>query len=68
MEYFLADLLLNQEEVLQLNKMVVNELIKIIDNYSMLGMDGIFFCEDWGTQDRLLISPSLWRQIFKPDF
>jgi uroporphyrinogen-III decarboxylase len=32
------------------------------------GADGVFFCEDWGTQDRLLVSPALWRDLFKPGF
>ena len=26
------------------------------------------FCEDWGTQDRLMIDPSLWREEFRPRF
>lgn len=68
MEYFLADIILEKERVLQLNEIVVNELLKMIDIYSELGIDAIFTCEDWGTQDRLLISPALWRDMFKPSF
>ena len=29
-------------------------------------MDGVFFCEDLGVQDRLLMSPEMWREIFRP--
>ena len=68
MELFLADLILEREYVLRLKEMVEEELIKIIDNFAGLGFDAIFFAEDWGTQDRLLISPALWREVFKPSF
>jgi len=33
-----------------------------------VGADGVMFCEDWGTQERLLVSPKMWRDLFKPDF
>ena len=68
MEYFLADLLLEKDSVMRLNDIVVNELLKIIDNFADAGIDALFFCEDWGTQDRLLINPVLWRELFKPSF
>jgi uroporphyrinogen decarboxylase len=29
-------------------------------------VDGIVISDDWGSNDRLLISPSTWRKIFKP--
>ena len=32
------------------------------------GVDVMGFGEDWGSQDRLLISPSSWRRIFKPRY
>ena len=28
--------------------------------------DGVFFCDDWGSQRALLISPDMWRELFKP--
>ena len=33
-----------------------------------VGFDGIHFADDWGTQDELIISPVLWRRIFKPRY
>jgi len=68
MENFLMDVLLHKEEVLRLNDMVVDMLLKVIDNYAAIGADGVTFAEDWGTQDRLLISPKMWRELFKPSF
>ncbi len=32
------------------------------------GFDGIHFADDWGTQSGLMISPSLWRRLFKPRY
>ncbi|MBN1542829.1 methyltransferase [candidate division KSB1 bacterium] len=29
-------------------------------------VDGIFFMDDWGTQNQLLIPPRVWRELFKP--
>lgn len=30
--------------------------------------DAISFADDWGTQDRLMINPNLWRSFFKPRY
>ncbi len=30
------------------------------------GVDALFFADDWGSQKSLLVSPALWRQVFKP--
>ncbi|MHB1037933.1 MAG: uroporphyrinogen decarboxylase family protein [Pirellulales bacterium] len=32
------------------------------------GFDGIHFADDWGTQSGMMISPGLWRQLFKPRY
>ena len=32
------------------------------------GFHGIHFADDWGTQSGLMISPRLWRQLFKPRY
>ncbi|MFC1551209.1 uroporphyrinogen decarboxylase family protein [Candidatus Latescibacterota bacterium] len=32
------------------------------------GFDGVHFQDDWGTQDSLIISPGLWREVFKPRY
>lgn len=68
MDYFLMDLVLHEKQVLRLNEMVVDMLLGLIERFGTIGADGIMFCEDWGTQDRLLVSPTTWRRIFKPSF
>jgi hypothetical protein len=32
------------------------------------GFHGIHFADDWGTQTGLMISPKLWRRLFKPRY
>jgi hypothetical protein len=32
------------------------------------GFHGIHFADDWGTQNGLMISPALWRKLFKPRY
>lgn len=32
------------------------------------GFHGIHFADDWGTQSGLMISPPLWRKLFKPRY
>lgn len=34
--------------------------------WARTGVDALMFMDDWGSQQALLIDPSLWREIFKP--
>jgi hypothetical protein len=68
LENYLCDLVLERKNVDRLNAIVRAELLKSIDRWGAAGADAIMFCEDWGTQDRLMISPELWRDVFKPEF
>lgn len=55
---------------------VLGELIDIlvemnlaaIEHYAALGFDGLIFPDDWGLQNRLMISPADWRKIWKPRY
>lgn len=38
---------------------------ELIELTAQMGLDGIHFADDWGTQEGLIISPALWRKIFK---
>ena len=66
METFLADCAENPEKVTYLLGKVADVLEKQIHRYADIGVDGIATGEDWGTQDRLLVSPPMFRKIFKP--
>ncbi len=39
-----------------------------IERFAAAGVDGLIFCDDWGLQDRLMINPETWRQIWKPRY
>ena len=39
---------------------------KEVELWSKTDVDAIMFMDDWGAQFNLLISPSMWREIFKP--
>jgi hypothetical protein len=66
MEVYLQDLLLERDAVDGLHDRVAGLLERMIDRYADAGAEVIFTCEDWGTQERLLISPALWREIYAP--
>ena len=66
MEIYFMDLIDAREPIDRLHDRVTTLLEGVIDRYGEAGMDGIMFCEDLGTQDRLLMGPAMWREIFRP--
>lgn len=64
-ETFLADVLLYPDEVNSLQRRVVDLLERCMDQWATTDCDGLMFAEDWGTQERLLVSPKLWREMFE---
>jgi len=68
LDNYLLDCAAEPELVRRLNGTVLDLILKMVDIYADIGADGVFFCEDWGTQDQLLISPAMWRDLFLPDF
>jgi uroporphyrinogen decarboxylase len=68
LEEYLADILLEPENVKALLLRVENLLAETIVQYARAGVDGVMFPEDWGTQTSLMIRPQTWREMFKPGF
>lgn len=68
MDNFLADTLLEPDRVKQLLDRLTDIFAREIERYAEIGCDGVMACEDWGTQDRLFVSPACWRELFKPGF
>ena len=66
MEVYFVDLVVERERIDILHDRVTTVLEGMIDRYGEAGMDGVMFCEDLGIQDRLLMSPDMWRDIFRP--
>lgn len=68
METFLEDILLHPEEVRQLQRRVVDLLKRCMEQWARVDSDGVMFAEDWGMQDRLLIAPRVWHDVFEWGF
>ena len=68
MEIFLTDCAENPDQVSQLLNRVADVIESDIHHYAEIGVDAIMSGEDWGTQDRLLVSPPMFRRLFKPVF
>lgn len=68
LDQYLMDLALYPEKVGILHNRIDDVLEQMIRQYAAAGADGVMLGEDWGTQTNLMISPTMWRQIFKPGF
>ncbi len=60
------DLAYDCDEVYRLREMVHDFYLKDIELWCKSDVDGVFFMDDWGTQQSLLISPKQWRAFYKP--
>lgn len=58
----------NPDELCRLIDVLVEMNLYAIEKYAELGFDGYVWCDDWGLQDRLMISPDSWREIWKPRY
>lgn len=52
--------------VLGLLRRIHSYYVKELEFWVSTSVDAIRFMDDWGAQNRLLISPGLWRELFKP--
>ncbi len=53
-------------EVWKLRDLVHEFFLRELELWTRTDVDAISFMDDWGSQTRLLISPTLWREMFKP--
>ena len=68
LDAFLMDVLTEPEKVKRLLGLVEEQLHHAIRHYGEAGADAVMFCEDWGTQEQLLVRLETWREMFKPGF
>jgi uroporphyrinogen decarboxylase len=66
MEIYFTDLLAERERIDILHDRVTTLLEGVIEQFGRAGVDAVMFCEDLGTQDRVLMGPPLWRDIYRP--
>lgn len=62
----LVDPYLYPREFQDLGERIVAFNLASIEEQLALGIDGIFFSDDWGTQESLLMNPNDWRRWYKP--
>lgn len=67
-ENALSDLVLNPEPVHRLLELITDMTLDIVDNFQKAGADGFMLVDDWGAQDRSLISPRHFEKFFLPRY
>ncbi|NLG27734.1 MAG: hypothetical protein GX557_07460 [Chloroflexi bacterium] len=68
MEIYFADLIEYRDEIERLHALVTDQFVKVIRRYAEVGAQAVFYCEDLGTQDRVLVGPRMWREIFRKHY
>lgn len=58
----------NPEHLGRLIDILVDMNLYAIEKFAAAGADGMIFCDDWGLQNRLMISPAKWREIWMPRY
>jgi uroporphyrinogen decarboxylase len=66
MENLLLDLAFPCAEIERFIEDLLEFNLKWIDRWLAHEYDGLQFADDWGAQDTLMVSPQLWRKMFKP--
>lgn len=65
-EDFMCQIAGNTEEFQAFASRLNDYVIQIIDKFADAGVDGIILIEDMGLQDRMMISPTMWKEIYYP--
>ena len=65
-ENLFLDLGYDSAEFHRLREMVHEFFLATLDGYARTDCDALSLMDDWGSQQSLLISPAMWRDVFKP--
>ncbi len=65
-EALYMDLAYGADEVLRLRDLLHTYYLQELALWCEMEVDGISFLDDWGAQKGMLISPRMWRELFKP--
>jgi uroporphyrinogen-III decarboxylase len=63
-----ADIYEAPDNLRRLIDVLVDMNLHAIERYAAADADGYIWCDDWGLQNRLMISPQSWRAIWKPAY
>jgi uroporphyrinogen decarboxylase len=64
----LTDPYLEPERFANLRDRLLEFNLEIIRHWRETGVDGIFFSDDWGNQQSLLMNPADWRRFYLPGY
>jgi hypothetical protein len=65
-ENLFLDLAYGVEEVRTLLQLIHEYNLEDLRGWCTTPVDGIVFCDDWGSNRSLLINPRTWRELFRP--
>jgi uroporphyrinogen decarboxylase len=66
MEQALVDLLTRPPEFMDLFERLHYHYLAEVEAWAATDVDAIVLMDDWGAQDRMLVSPAIWRELYKP--
>lgn len=67
-ESVFLDLAQGDARILRLLELVHEFFLEEMTAWAERDVDGVSFMDDWGAQGSLLVSPALWRELFKPRY
>ncbi len=67
-ENAMQDFVLEPQRFGPLMDLIMDFECRLMEMAARHGFHGIHLADDWGTQSGLMISPSLWRELFKPRY
>ncbi len=65
-ENLFVDLALRPPKMLSFMERMHDFYCRLMTTWAQTDVDGLFFMDDWGTQQSLLINPKLWVELVKP--
>jgi uroporphyrinogen decarboxylase len=66
MEMALVDLLLQPPELFELLGRIHAHYLREVEAWARTKVDAVVIMDDWGAQTRMMVSPDVWRRLFKP--
>jgi uroporphyrinogen decarboxylase len=63
-----TDIYTERESLCKLIDILVEMNLVAIEKYAAIGADGYMFCDDWGLQNKMMIAPEAWDEIWKPRY
>lgn len=68
MENWFIDHHLEKANICRLSDIIIDARLLIIEQYAAAGVDGVITYDDMGTNDRSLISPAMFREMYLPGY